>query len=104
MTLREVREQRNRILEVASRYPVADVRVFGSVVRGEADHDSDLDFLIKTKPGCSLLHLGGMLQDLEDLLGCEVDLVTEEGLKPRLRERILVEASFDEECLDGAIS
>ena len=92
MTLREVTERRERILEVAGRYPVSDLRVFGSVVRGDAHAGSDVDFLIKTKPGCSLLHLGGMLQDLQDLLGCPIDLVTEDGLKPRLRDRILVEA------------
>jgi uncharacterized protein len=92
MTLREVRERKSEILGVARRYPVAELRVFGSVVRGEAHPSSDVDFLVKTEPGCSLLHLGGMLLDLQDLLGCAVDLVTEDGLKPRLRDRILHEA------------
>jgi predicted nucleotidyltransferase len=51
-----------------------------------------VDLLIKTRPGCSLLDLGGLLADLEDLLHCRVDLVTDDGLKPRLRERVLREA------------
>jgi hypothetical protein len=51
-----------------------------------------VDLLVNTLPGCSLLDLGGLLEDLQDLLGCRVDLVTEDGLKPRLRDRVLQEA------------
>jgi hypothetical protein len=51
-----------------------------------------VDFLIKPRRGCSLFDLGGLLEDLQELLGCRVDLVTEDGLKPRLRERVLKEA------------
>jgi predicted nucleotidyltransferase len=68
------------------------VRVFGSVARGNARDGSDVDLLIKTRRGCSLFDLGGLLEDLQQLLGCRVDLVTEDGLKPRLRERVLKEA------------
>jgi predicted nucleotidyltransferase len=68
------------------------VRVFGSVARGDADQQSDIDFLVQMAPGCSLLDLGGLQYDLEQLLGCRVDVVTEQGLKARLREGILSEA------------
>jgi len=92
MTLPKLTERRREILRLAERYHAADVRVFGSVARGEATDGSDVDLLINTKPGCSLFDLGGLLEDLKELLGCPVDLVTEDGLKPRLRERVLREA------------
>jgi len=66
--------------------------VFGSVARGDADEQSDIDFLVQMEPGRSLLDLGGLQYDLEQLLGCRVDVVTEQGLKARLREEILSEA------------
>lgn len=90
--MQRLREQREQILRLADQYRTSNVRVFGSVVRGENTERSDLDLLISTRPGCSLFDLGGLLQDLQDLLGCHVDLVTEDGLKPRLRERVLREA------------
>jgi uncharacterized protein len=68
------------------------VRVFGSVARGENTEHSDVDLLIKPRRGCLLFDLGGLLEDLQELLGCRVDLVTEDGLKPCLRERVLKEA------------
>ena len=68
------------------------MRVFGSVARGDADEQSDIDFLVQMEPGRSLLDLGGLQYDLEQLLGCRVDVVTEQGLKARLREEILSEA------------
>ncbi len=92
MTLRTLTEQREEIVRLAERHHAAHVRVFGSVARGENSRDSDVDLLIKTCPECSLLDLGSLLADLEDLLHCRVDLVTEDGLKPRLRERVLREA------------
>jgi predicted nucleotidyltransferase len=66
--------------------------VFGSVARREADEQSDIDFLADLEPGRNLLDLGGLLMDLQALLGQNVDVVTERGLKPRLRDRILNEA------------
>ena len=77
---------------MAERYRAGKVRVFGSVARGDNTDASDLDLLVTPGPGCSLFDLGGLLEDLQDLLGCRVDLVTEDGLKPRLRERVLREA------------
>ena len=92
MTLRKLGERRDEILRLAQRYHAENVRVFGSVARGDATDASDVDLLVNTRPGCSLLDLGGLLEDLKELLGCPVDLVTEDGLKPRLRERVLREA------------
>jgi len=85
-------ERRKAILALAERYGVYDVRVFGSVARGESGEKSDLDLLVKVRPGRSLFDLGGFLMDVQDLLGCKVDVLTDAGLKPRLRERVLREA------------
>jgi predicted nucleotidyltransferase len=92
MTLEVLARKRDETLSLAGRYHTADVRVFGSVARGQSTGASDVDLLVNTLPGCSLLDLGGLLEDLQDLLGCRVDLVTEDGLKPRLRDRVLQEA------------
>ena len=92
VTLRMLAERRAEILRLAEEYRTEKVRVFGSVARGDNTQLSDVDLLVTSRPGCSLFDLGGMLEDLQDLLGCRVDLVTEDGLKPRLRERVLREA------------
>jgi predicted nucleotidyltransferase len=85
-------DKREAILQIAAKHGARNVRVFGSVARGEADDQSDIDFLVDMEPGRSLLDLGGLLMDLQDLLGRNVDVVTERGLKPRIRERVLHEA------------
>jgi hypothetical protein len=84
--------KRENILQTAAKYGAYNVRIFGSVARGEADSNSDVDFLVEMEPGRSLLDLGGLLMDLQELLGCNVDLVTEKGLRERIRERVLKEA------------
>src|SRR5881397_2222723 len=84
--------QREEILRLAASHGARDIRVFGSVARGEADEKSDVDFLVEMEPGRSLLDMGGMLMDLQELLGREVDVVTEKGLKPRIRDRVIAEA------------
>ena len=87
-----LKEKREAILQIAAKHGARNIRVFGSVTRGEADVQSDIDFLVDLEPGRSLLDLGGLLMDLQDLLGHNVDVVTERGLKPRIRARVLNEA------------
>ncbi len=85
-------EQREQILALAAKYGASNVRVFGSVVHGTADKDSDIDFLVDLEEGRSLFDLGGMLMDLQDLLQRGVDVVTEKGLHWYIRDKILKEA------------
>ena len=85
-------QKRQDVPRIARKYGARRVRIFGSVPRGEADNQSDVDFLVDLDPGRSLLDLGGLQFELEALLGCPVDVVTERGLKPRIRERVLREA------------
>src|SRR5271157_466123 len=93
MDLQILRKQkREQILEIAQRYGAYDARIFGSVARGEADEASDIDILVNLEPGRSLMDLGGLLYDLQILLGTEVDVVTEKGLRPRIRQQVLREA------------
>ena len=87
-----LRQQRVEILRTASRYGARNVRVFGSAARGDAGPESDIDLLVDLEPGRSLLDLGALLMDLQDLLGCPVDVVTEAGLRARIRDRVLREA------------
>ncbi len=87
-----LKSKRSEILRIASRHGAKNLRVFGSVARGEAGPESDVDFLVELEPGRSLLDLGGLLMDLEALLGRPVDVVTKGGLRERFCERILREA------------
>ena len=87
-----LKQNRELVLITAAQYGAYDVRVFGSVARGEADETSDIDLLVKLKPGRSLMDLGGLLYDLQNLLGTNVDVVTEKGLRSRIREQVLREA------------
>lgn len=93
MTLQELRTtRRDEILRVAARRGARNIRVFGSVARGESDAASDVDFLVDLEPDRSLFDLSGLLIDLEAVLQTEVDVVTERGLRDRVRERVLQEA------------
>ena len=87
-----LRTKREDILSIAAQYGAYNVRIFGSVARGEADEKSDIDLLVNMESGRSLFDLGGLLSDLEDPLGCNVDVVTEDGLRDRIRNRVLNEA------------
>jgi len=87
-----IRDKREEIFRLAARRGASNVRVFGSVARGEDDDKSDVDFLVDLEPGRSLLDLGGLLMDLQDLLGRDVDVVTEKGLHWYVRDRVLEEA------------
>ncbi len=87
-----LKDRREDILRIAAQHGAHNVRVFGSVARGEARPDSDVDLLVELESGRSLLDLGGLLMDLQTLLGREVDVVTDKGLRDRIRTRVLQEA------------
>jgi predicted nucleotidyltransferase len=84
--------RRQDILRIAQRHGARNVRIFGSLARGEARPDSDVDILVDVEQGRSLLDLAALLVDLENLLGCKVDVVTEPGLRLRIRQRVMKEA------------
>ena len=88
----KLQDKRRQILAIAEKYGAYNVRIFGSVARGEARPDSDIDFLVELEPGRSLFDLGGLLYEIRSLLGVEVDVVTEKGLRTRIRERVLRDA------------
>ncbi len=93
MSLQELLQaKREDILRTASKYGAFNVRVFGSVARGEADEKSDIDLLVDMEPHRSLLELAGFLIELEELLGHNVDVVPEDCLRTRIKERVLKEA------------
>jgi len=87
-----LKERRDDVLRVAARHGAFNVRVFGSVARSEDDEQSDIDLLVDLQAGRSLFDLGGLQYELEQLLGCRVDVLTERALKSRIRERVLREA------------
>ena len=87
-----LRDKRGQIMKLAASYGARNIRIFGSVARGKDASDSDVDFLVDLEPGRNLLDLGGLLMDLQELLGRPVDVVTERGLRPRVRTRVLTEA------------
>ena len=84
--------KRQQVLQIARRHGAYHVRIFGSVARGEAQPDSDIDFLVEMEPGRSVLDMGGLVMELQQLLCHNVDVVTERGLKSRIRDRVLAEA------------
>jgi predicted nucleotidyltransferase len=92
MQLCELQANRKEILEIAARHGARNVRVFGSVARGDSVPASDVDVLVDLEPNRSLFDLGALLEDLKTLLGCQVDIVTEKGLRARIRDRVLREA------------
>ena len=87
-----IRERRQQILDIARKYGAFEVRIFGSAARGESGPCSDLDVLVKLEPGRSLLDIVAIKQDLSDLLGCEVDVVTEAAVSPYIRQQVLRES------------
>ena len=91
-SLHELRERRETIVRLAGGHGARDVKVFGSVARGDATAGSDVDFLVTMESGRSLFDLGGLLMDLRDLLGDAVDVVTLTSLPDRIRSRVLREA------------
>ena len=87
-----IAKNREALLAIAERHALCNVRVFGSMARGDAHEDSDVDLLVDARPEARGLALGGMLADAEELLQRPVDVVTEGFLLPAMRERVLREA------------
>lgn len=87
-----LRERRAEILALARKHGASDLRVFGSVARGEADDRSDLDLLVRFDEGRTLLDQIALSQDLEQLLGVHVDVLTEGGLSPYIHDQVMREA------------
>jgi predicted nucleotidyltransferase len=92
VTLGDVRAHRDEIYLLAAARGIRGVRVFGSVARGESGADSDLDLLVDIEPGTSLWDLSGFALDVEALLNVFTQVTTPDGLKPRMRARVLVDA------------
>jgi predicted nucleotidyltransferase len=84
--------RRAEIIAAAKRYGASDVRLFGSLARGDADEASDVDLLVRFEPGRSLFHQGGLLMDLRELLGTKVDVVSEGALTGRFGQIVRKEA------------
>lgn len=90
MTISDVLgNSREELLRIADRHGARDIRVFGSLARGEAGPESDVDLLVKLDPGVTLLKHAALVRELEALLGRKVDVVSERGLRPRVREQVL---------------
>jgi hypothetical protein len=92
LTLDNLRQRREQIIALASRHGARNVRVFGSVARGDAVAGSDIDLVVDFEAGRSLMDHGELILDLESILGCRVDVVSERGLRDRFRERVLADA------------
>jgi predicted nucleotidyltransferase len=93
MAIRQVlQEKRDDILNIAAKHGAYNVRVFGSVARGEDRPDSDVDLLVAVESTTSSWFPAGLILDLEQILGRQVEIVTEKGLNPHLREQVLREA------------
>lgn len=91
-TLDLLDQKRSELLRAAAEHLAHNLRIFGSVARGEDRPDSDIDFLVDFAPGASLLDLIGLQQDIEAILGRRADVVTPDAVSPLLREHILGEA------------
>jgi predicted nucleotidyltransferase len=92
MTLEELRTYRQGINEIARRRGIGNVRVFGSVARGDATPDSDVDFLVQVEPGQSILSVGGFLDEVSELIGTRVHVVTAKSLSGAESQRALRKA------------
>lgn len=85
-------EHRDEIIAIAAKYGVKNIRVFGSVVSGKADEKSDIDLLVSLTRGVTLVKMSALRRELEDVLGCKVDLISDKGLRERIKDKVLSEA------------
>jgi len=92
ITFDDIRNNKDKIIQIAACRGASHIRIFGSIARGEERPESDLDLLVDFEPGRSLIDYVGLIQDLREYLGYDVDVVTEKGLSSHIRERILQEA------------
>jgi predicted nucleotidyltransferase len=92
LTKEEILRRRDEIIAVADRYGAYDIRLFGSMARGDNIDSSDLDLIVRFQPGRSLLDHGGLVMDLHELLGMRVDVIDDDGMCPRFRLSVLSEA------------
>lgn len=92
VTMTNILSLRESILAIADRHGAADIRIFGSVSRGSATPESDIDLLVKMAPDRSLIDRIALQHDLENLLHSSVDVVNERALRPEIREAVLAEA------------
>ena len=92
VTAASLRSRRAEILDAARKHGARNVRIFGSVARGDAGLDSDVDILVELEPGRGLLDHAALMLDLSDLLGCKVDVVSDRALHWYIRDRVLAEA------------
>lgn len=91
-SISDLQPYKTEILSISRRYGASNIRVFGSVARGEAQKESDVDFLVDLEPERSLMDLAGLLVDLEDLLDCKVQVLTEKGIHWYIKDKILNQA------------
>jgi len=92
MTLEILKAKRNAIMQLAQQWGAYNIRIFGSVARGDAGPNSDVDFLVTFEPNRSLFDHGGLLTDLQNLLNCKVDVMSEKGMRQRLRDHVFKDA------------
>jgi predicted nucleotidyltransferase len=92
VSLNSIQDRREDILRIAAKHGASNVRIFGSVVRGQAGEGSDVDVLVHLNDDRSLLDHVALMHDLEDLLGCKVDVVEDDALHRSIRQRVLAEA------------
>ena len=87
-----IRQNRDYIVAIAARHGATEVRLIGSMARGEARPDSDVDLLVKWRPGSSLFDQAALMLELEELLGRKVDIASDGWLRPRVRESVYRDA------------
>ena len=89
ITREELHLRRDEIYAIAKKYGASDIRIFGSVARGDATESSDVDFVVRFEKGRSLMDHGGLLMDLRDYLNVKVDVISESGMRARFRETVM---------------